>query len=371
MPLLALRAGCIFLREFLAIVHSEKIRTMKPSPPLGWLAAALLLSVTMGCQQGPARTKVAFISNNPETFWAIAEKGCAKAGAEFDVEVVFQMPDPGTASRQTDIINDLLNQDIKALAVSVINPQGQNGHLKEIAAKLPLLTQDNDAPDSGRLCYIGTDNYKAGRAAGRLIKEVLPNGGVLAVFVGQTEPLNARQRRQGVLDELADRPMPKDINDLDYGKDGEMYGKYRLARTYTDQAIGAKANENATDALTALSGEKNLCFIGLWAYNPPAILSAIKDKSKLGEVKIVAFDENEATLQGVIDGHIYGTVVQNPYEFGYRAVRIMASLTKGDRSVLPKGGILYVPHRVITKDGGKDRIAAAVFRKELNELLGN
>lgn len=342
---------------------------MKSLHTLGGLAAGLLLALTMGCQQGPARTKVAFVSNNPETFWTIAERGCAKGEKEFGVQVEFRKPDPGTASRQTDIINDLLNQDIKALAVSVINPQGQSGHLKEIAAKIPVLTQDNDAPDSGRLCYIGTDNYKAGRAVGRLVKEVLPSGGVLAVFVGQTEPLNARQRRQGMLDELADKPEPKDTNDLEYGNDGAMYGKYRLARTYTDQAIGAKANENATDALTALGDEKDLCFIGLWAYNPPAILSAVKDKGKLGEVKIVGFDENEATLQGIVDGHIYGTVVQNPYEFGYQAVRIMASLAKGDRSLLPKDGILYVPHRVITKDGGKDRIPAATFQKELNELL--
>ena len=344
---------------------------MKSLPLLGWLAAGLLLLVTAGCQQGPARTKVAFVSNNPETFWAIAEKGCAKGEKEFGVEVLFRKPDSGDASRQTDIINNLINQDIKALAVSVINPKGQSRHLKEIAEKVPLITQDNDAPDSGRLCYIGTDNYKAGRAVGQLVKEVLPNGGVLAVFVGQTEPLNARQRRQGMLDELAGKPAPKDINDIDYGKDGEMYGKYRLHRTYTDQPIGSqKATENATDALTDLADEKNLCFVGLWAYNPPAILSAVKDKEKLGKVKIVGFDENDVTIQGIIDGHIHGTVVQNPYEFGYQAVRMMASLAKGDRSVLPKDGILYVPHRVITKDGGKDRVPAVEFQKQMNELLG-
>jgi ribose transport system substrate-binding protein len=344
---------------------------MKSLPILGWVSASLLLAVTAGCQQGPARTKVAFVTNNPETFWTIAEKGCAKAEKEFGVEVLFRKPDSGDASRQTDIINNLINQDIKALAVSVINPKGQTGHLKEIAAQIPLITQDNDAPDSGRLCYIGTNNYKAGRAVGQLVKEVLPEGGVLAVFVGQTEPLNARQRRQGLLDELADNPPPKDINEIELSDDGKMYGKYRLHRTYTDQPIGSqRATENAADALTDLADEKDLCFIGLWAYNPPAILSAVRDKGKLGKVKIVGFDEHDATVQGIIDGHIYGTVVQNPYEFGYRAVQMMAALAKGDRSVLPKDGILYVPHRVITKDGGKDRIPAAKFQKELNELLG-
>lgn len=345
---------------------------MKSLRVLGWLATGVLLAALPACgPRGPSRPKVAFVSNNPETFWTIAEKGCAKGDKEFGVEVLFRKPDSGDASRQTEIIDNLINQDIKALAVSVINPKGQNEHLKSVADKIPLITQDNDAPYSGRLCYIGTDNYKAGRAVGQLVKEVLPDGGTLAIFVGQTEPLNARQRRQGMLDELAGKPQPEDINEIDYGPDGEMYGKYRLHRTYTDQPIGSqKATENAADALTQLGEEKKLCFIGLWAYNPPAILSAVKDKGKLGKVKIVGFDENDATLQGIADGHIYGTVVQNPFEFGYQAVRMMAALAKGDRSVLPRYGILYVPHRIITKDGGKDRIAATVFQKELKELLG-
>jgi ribose transport system substrate-binding protein len=347
---------------------------MKPLRLLGCLGAALALAVVTGCQGGSGRPKVAFVSNNPETFWDIAEKGCRKGEKEFDVEVVFRKPDSGDAARQTEIIDNLVNQNIKGLAVSVINPKGQRDHLKEIAAKVPLITQDNDAPDSGRLCYIGTDNYKAGRAVGRLIKEALPGGGTLAIFVGQKEPLNARQRRQGLLDELAGNPEPKDINEIEYGADDKDYGKYHLHDTYLDQPVGAqKAKDNATDALTALrdaAAEGKLCMVGLWAYNPPAILEAVRDKELLGKVKIVGFDENNATLQGVADGHIYGTVVQNPFEFGYQAVRVMASLAKGDKSVLPEDGILHVPHRVITKEGGKDRIPAEKFRKELNELLG-
>jgi ribose transport system substrate-binding protein len=344
---------------------------MKSLRVLGWLAAGALLAGLFSCQQGPARPKVAFVTNNPETFWIYAQKGCEKAEKETGVEVVFRKPQKNDVSEQTRILEDLVNQDVKALAVSVINPEGQTKRLKEIADKVPLLTQDNDAPESGRLCYIGTDNYKAGRAVGQLVKEALPEGGVLAIFVGQKEPLNARQRRQGLLDELAGAPAPKDTNTVDkWDADGKTYGKYRLHRTYLDQAIGAKATSNAADALTDLADEKDPCFIGLWAYNPPAILTAVKDKEKLGQVKIVGFDENEATLQGIIDGHIHGTVVQNPFEFGYRAVRIMAALAKGDRSELPKDGILHVPHRVITKDGGKDRIPAAAFQKQLNELLG-
>src|SRR3954451_5138653 len=144
---------------------------MKHLRVLGRLGVALLLAATPACQQGPSRTKVAFVSNNPATFWTIAEAGCRKAEKEFGVEVIFRKPDSGDAARQTQIIDDLVNQGVKGIAVSVIDPRGQTEHLKEVAAKVPLLTQDNDAPDTNRLCYIGTNNYKAGRAVGRLVKE--------------------------------------------------------------------------------------------------------------------------------------------------------------------------------------------------------
>jgi ribose transport system substrate-binding protein len=202
--------------------------------------------------------KVAFVANNPESFWTIAEAGCRKAEKEFGVEVLFRKPESGDPQKQDEILDNLVNQDIKALAVSVINPPGQRDHLKEISAKVPLLTQDNDAPDSGRLCYIGTNNYTAGREVGKLVKEALPEGGTLVIFVGQTEPLNARQRRQGLLDELAGKPAPTDVNDIQPTPDGQDYGKYRLFRTYTDQPVGyQRAVENAADALTQLKDDGN------------------------------------------------------------------------------------------------------------------
>jgi ribose transport system substrate-binding protein len=183
------------------------------------------------------------------------------------------------------------------------------------------------------------------------------------VFVGQMEALNARQRRQGMLDELAGKPAPADINAIESSPDGQDYGTYKLHRTYTDQAAANKAEDNASDALIALASEKNLCLVGLWAYNPPAILNAAKKQNKLGQVKIVGIDENDETLHGVQDGHIFATVVQDPYHFGAEAVKLMAKLAKGEK--FTGDPIHYVPHRVVTKDGGQGRVAVEAFQKEL------
>ncbi len=367
------------IRPRLCFTDHETHHETSPLSRRSVLAAAAVALVP-ACS-GSGKTKVAFVSNNPEEFWSIAEAGAMKAGSEDPpLEVLFRKPAQGDAAVQQEIIDSLLNQDIKCLAVSVIDPKNQGKYLNEIAGKVQLLTVDNDAPDTKRLCYIGTDNYEAGRTAGAMVKKAMPEGGVIAIFVGQLEAINAQQRRQGVLDELAG------VHDAK----GPLFGKYRLHNTYTDQPEGpAKAKENAIQAIADLANEENVCFVGLWAYNPPQMLSAVGDKNKLGKIKLVAFDEMEATLDGVRDGHIYGTVVQQPFEFGYQSVKMMAALARGDESKLPKDKVLHIPHLAITKSGEahsdgrtqgrRQNLCPArkptvkkskSFRKKLHEMLG-
>ncbi len=353
---------------------------MKPLHCFAWVAATLILTLAAGCKGESGKPRVAFVTNNPESFWTIAEAGAKKSAEEHGVELLFRMPTSGDAAVQKEVIDTVLNQGIKALAISVIDPKNQADFLNEVAGKVKLITQDNDAPKTKRLAYIGTDNYQAGRAVGKLVKEAMPQGGTVVIFVGQLEALNARQRRQGVIDELADRQPPKDLSNFDPSPDGETFGKYKLhKKTLLDQPEGAKkALENAVDVLGQIPANEDICMVGLWAYNPPQCLAAVKDKVKdearRKRIRIVGFDEDFATLDGIKEGFIYATVVQDPYNFGYESVKMMAALAKGDNSVLPKDGIRYVPHLVIMKEGGdKDglkRLGVDGFRDELERRLG-
>jgi ribose transport system substrate-binding protein len=321
------------------------------------LAAAFLLALTLfpGCSRD-TRPRVGFVTNNAEEFWKIAEAGARKADKEFGVNCLYRRPQAGTADQQKTIIDDLLTQKVQAIAISVNNPKDQHDYLNSIADKVPLITQDNDAPDTKRVCYIGTNNYEAGKAAGELVKEAMPNGGTVAIFVGVPDALNAQERTQGVLDALAGQKDAK----------GPEYGKYKLhgGKPFYDYVKTDKAKQNAADVLTALQNEENVCLVGLWAYNPPAILSAVRQAGKLGKVKIVAFDEMDDTLKGIEDGEIFATVVQQPFEFGYQSVKMMAYLIKRDRALVPANGIMYIPHRVI------NRANVAEFTAELKRLRG-
>jgi ribose transport system substrate-binding protein len=333
-------------------------------------ASAAALALLPSCNRDSGnKIKVAFVTNNPEDFWTIAEKGAQDAAAKHGVEVLFRRPEKGDAGIQRDIVNELVAKGVKGIAVSVIDPKEQTPDLKNVAAKTNLLTVDNDATESDRLCYIGTDNYEAGKAVGRLVKEVMPRGGTIAIFVGQITPINAKLRFQGVVDELAGQKDAK----------GPTYGKYTLYKgeAITDGASRAVCLDNAKDAIEKLAGAEHLCMVGLWAYNAPAILEAAKSKNAAGRIKIVSFDEYPDTLTAIDRGEIYATVVQDPYNFGYRSVELMAEMAKsGDKSAATNKPIQNIDYRVVVKQAGKDpatgkdRLAAADFQKELNRLLG-
>ena len=133
--------------------------------------------------------------------------------------------------------------------------------------------------------------------------------------------------------------------------------------TRTDDFDHPQAKANAEDAI---ANHPNLkCMVGLFAYNPPLCLEAIRDAGKLKEIKVVSFDENEASLQGIMDGTVVGTVVQNPYQYGYESVRVLKALANGDKSVIPENEILHIPARKIRKDNVEE------FWTELKSLLGD
>lgn len=337
------------------------------------LALAFCFVVCLGCEKKAVPTgtqaapkeavTVAFISNNPFDFWTIAERGTDKAKAELGVNVEFRRPARGTAAEQKQIIEDLLVKGVKGIAISPNDAANQVAFLDEVAGKTNLITVDSDVPPGHkRLCYIGTDNFEAGRAAGELAKKAAPDGGGVVIFVGKLDVQNAVERRAGVIAALAGAKTFDEADKLGKQPYPIKLGNWTLLDTRTDDAKQEKCKANAEDILVKHPDVK--CLVGLWAYNPPAILAALKDKQKEGKIAIVGFDEDEPTLQGIKDGHIIGAIVQNPFEFGAQAVRVLAALAKGDKSVLPKDGILYVPHRTITKDN------VQAFHDELKKLKG-
>ena len=320
-----------------------------------FLAVAAALAIT-GCgkQDGgsssgggdskPASGKklqLAFVVNNASSFWTIAHAGVDDAVKELgNVEVDFRIPSTGTAAEQHQLLDDLLSKGVDGIAVSALDADNQTEFLNKLASKTLLITHDSDAPKSKRVCYIGTDNTAAGVEAGKLIKEALPEGGKIMVFVGTLDVQNAKERFAGIKKELAG-------------------SKVEIVDVRTDETDRARAQKNVEDTLVKYPDISGL--VGLWSYNGPAILNGVKTSGKAGQVKIICFDEEEQTLAGIASGAIFGTVVQQPYEFGRQSILRMAKHIGGDKEALA-GGQQIVPTLSIKKEG------VAEFKAKLMKL---
>jgi len=296
-----------------------------------------------GSVEGQKKVTVAFVTNNASDFWKIAEAGTKKAAAELGIDVLFRIPSAGTAEQQQQILQDLVTTGVSGIAISPKDPINQTDMLNDAAKRVNLVTQDSDAPESKRLCYIGTNNELAGVEAGKLIKEALPEGGKIVVCVGTMDAQNAVDRHRGLEQELAG-------------------SNITILAVRTDETDRAKAVANVEDAITTYPDVAG--FVGLWSYNGPAILNAVKAAKKQGKIQIVAFDEEEEALQGVKDGHIFGTVVQQPFEFGYQSVKLLAQLAAGDKSAIPANEQIVIPTLSVTKDNVDE------FWAKLKEQVG-
>jgi len=306
--------------------------------------AALLAMATMSGAMAQDKKTLAFVVNGASDFWKNAEAGVKKAQEELpNYTLVLKYPEQSAAAIQQRLMDDLVAAGVAGIMVSAVDPKHQTEGLDKIASQTLLFTTDSDAPQSKRIAYIGSSNTDAGKQAGSLMLKALPNGGKCIGFVGLLEADNARERIEGVKDAIAG-------------------SKVELIDVRGDDIDQTRAKRNVEDALA-----KNPdidCMVGFYSYNTPRIYEALKEAGKLGSIKVIGFDEDPITLGGVKEGTIVGTVVQQPYEWGYQGMKLMAKYLEGDKSGIPANGLIIIPTKII------DQSNVDAFWAELKQRTG-
>jgi ribose transport system substrate-binding protein len=290
---------------------------------------AVLLAVGAGCKKSetpagapapataePAGAKTyhfAFITNNSSDFWNIAEKGVRKAEKDLGIKAAVFRPLKTEVSEQQRFIEDILVQNFDGMAICAINPDAMTPLLDRVAAKMPVVVHDSDAPKSQRKAFVGTDNVAAGKLAGQAAIDALKaaniSKGKVAMFVGRIDMQNSIDRKRGIDETL-----------------GKQAG-IEILPVFLDGADRNKAKKNVEDALARYPDL--VMTIGLWSYNGPCMVDAVKASTRTKKPLVVAFDEEEETLKAVQDGVIYATIVQRPFQFGYQSMKALKDVRDG------------------------------------------
>lgn len=289
------------------------------------LAAAIAAAATgVAAQEKP---KLAFVVNAASDFWKLAEAGVKAAQAELPgYDLQFRYPAQGTAALQNALMDDLVAAGTDAIMISSVDPKTSIDSFNRIAGQVPLFTTDSDAPDSERIAYLGSSNTAAGIQAGEIAVKALPDGGKCMGFVGFLGADNAVERIAGFRQAVEGSGI-------------------ELVDVRGDDVDFARARSNVDDVLAAQPDIN--CMVGFYSYNPPKIYEALQAAGKLGEITVIAFDEDPVTLGAVRQGSFAGTVVQDPYQWGYQGMHLMADFLEGDKGGVPEDGLIIVPTKVI------------------------
>jgi ribose transport system substrate-binding protein len=335
------------------VLHPHHLRNF-----LFILAIPIVIAIAIAWRAGLFRPapKIVIITSTSDPYWDRVILGAKAAGQHFDVDVT-EVRVNGDERQQTQAIQDAISSGHNGLGVSPVNPTGQTGALTDAAGKAALVTVDSDCPGAPRLGFIGTDNYVAGRQAAAMVRDALPDGGEIIISVGSLDKENGRLRRQGLIDSLLDRPL--DPTRTADPADAQLKGaKYTIAATLVDNIDIPKVTTLASDAIKQHPNVK--CFVGLFGYSTPALLDALKQAGKLGQVKVIGFDEAEPTLAGIEAGNVYGTLVQDQYNMGYDTVRFLIESLR--RMPAAEGGtrMEYLPCRPVV---GADDVAIIRYEK--------
>ncbi len=263
---------------------------------------------------GPKTYRFAFVTNNSTDFWNIGEKGLRKAERELPgVKAEMFRPLKGEVADQQRFLEDILVQGFDGVAISPINPDAMTAVFARVAAKMPLVTTDSDAPKSARKVYVGTNNVEAGKVAGNTAIEALKKAGItkgkVALFVGRIDMQNAIERKQGIDETL-----------------GKVPG-FEILPVFLDKTDRALAKKNVEDALARYPDL--VLTMGIWSYNGPCTADAVRTSARKTKPILVVFDEEEETLKGVQDGLISATIVQRPFEFGYQSIKALKDIKEG------------------------------------------
>jgi len=282
---------------------------MKANRIISRLSVALLAIAAGACQtpyHQPDERYVLVAANINLPYWQEANAGLTDIGKNAGVKVELVGPASFAPSEELTAFQQAVAQHPSGILVSVTDPKLFKEPIdKAILQGIPVICIDADAPDSSRVLFIGTDNFRAGQESGRRMADLLGGQGrvVIIALGGQ---LNTDERVRGVNEAM------------------KKYSGIKIAQTIDDKGDPRVAY----DSLSALlqKREKIDGIIALEASGGEGAADALHRMDLTGKIKILAFDKDPQTLEGIERKWITATLVQKPYVMAFYGVRFLDDL---------------------------------------------
>ena len=279
------------------------------------LTVVIIFNFSSGC--GKEEIHYGVLGKCVGPYWEVVRKGAEDAASELGVKVTVFMPQKEDIPQQIETVETWISMGFKGMAIAPSDPEALVSPINSAMEKdISALTIDTDSPNSNRICYIGTDNYTAGKVAGKKMAEILNGKGKVAIATGSLTAMNSLERMRGFEDAIKKYPEIEIIKPI-----------------LCDNEETSRAVELAE---TALLNHPDLdAFFGVYVFNGPSAAKAVEAAGKKGEVHIVSFDVTDEHLYLIDEGLIDATIAQKQYLMGYEGVKIIHQINeKGLEAVL-------------------------------------
>jgi ribose transport system substrate-binding protein len=271
-------------------------------------------------------------SNSNPVFLA-ARKGAEVRAAELTQELVtkieidWRTPNDEDAQKQADFIEQLVNAGADAIAIACSDASKVSRNLDDAVARgVNVMCFDSDAPESNRLCYVGTDDREAGREVMRhVLARVGDREGTIAILAGNESATNLQRRVEGARSEILGRDK--------VSLAGVFYHKETPQDSYAKVESVQKANPEII----------GWTMVGGWP-----IMTARPLPWQPGEVVCVSMDTLKPQLEHLRIGDVQLLLGQRYFDFGQRCVEILVEKCRSGKD--PEKEIDFAPLDPVTKD---------------------
>jgi ABC-type sugar transport system substrate-binding protein len=276
---------------------------------------------------------IGITEKNRNPYWDMVNAGWADAAQELGVRLRIEAPENEDAVAQAALMRRQLAEGASALAFVGTDPAVLGPVVAEARlAGIPVAAFDLDAPDSGRLFFVGMERpVDAGRRAGYLMIERVPEKSTVIVQTGSDRAPGAVGKKEGFI-EVA------------------RLGGLTVVETSNDHEDAAQARSIAESALAAHPGAKGI--FGVYGYHPIAQAQALNNVGR-DDVTVVGFDMLPETVDLIATGRVACSIWIQEYQFGFQtAVELARVLREGPRGALSAMGMsaLNLPSNVRTPD---------------------
>ena len=270
------------------------------------IAILLILSLSCGAAHDSDEYYVLVSANLQVPYWKAAGAGFSHAATDFKVRADFTGPQTFDPKAE----RDALDQAVQKKATGILLDVTDVGLLKDsidkaIAAGIPVITIDSDAPASKRLFFIGTNNYSAGVTGGQRLAQELKNKGNVVVFTNPDQP-NMQERLAGYKAALVRTP------DIKITRVVDIQGDPRIAFDTTTEIVGKERDK--VDA-----------FVCLEAQSGKEVAGVLNSYHVTGKT-VMAMDTDPETLDWIQKGMIAATIAQKPYTMAFVGMQMLDNL---------------------------------------------